>query len=75
MTLANTAIIYSSADTDLSISEMQSLACQFHEYHFNVVRENTGLSISEVFFQQNPGLLLSAATSEGPIKCGKLVHF
>lgn len=50
MTLANTAIIYSSADADLSISEMQSLACQFHEYHFNVVRENTGLSISEGFF-------------------------
>ena len=52
MTLANTAIVYNSANKDLSISEMQLLACQFHKSDFNFERENTDLSISEVFFNK-----------------------
>ena len=56
MTLANSAIFYDGANTDLSISEMQSLACQFRKCYFNFVRENTDLSISEGFFNKIMGL-------------------
>ena len=50
MTLANTTVLYNCANTDLSISEMQSLVCQFHKSYFDFVRENTDLSISECSF-------------------------
>ena len=56
MPLASTAISYNGANTDLSISEMQSLACQFRKCCFNFVLENTDLSISEGFFNKIMGL-------------------
>ena len=56
MPLASTAISYNGANTDFSISEMQSLACQFRKCCFNFVLENTDLSISEGFFNKIMGL-------------------
>ena len=75
MTLANTRIFYNGANTDLPISEMQSLACQFHKCYFKFVRGNTDLSISEGFFKKILDFCSVLATPKAPSKWGKLVHF